>query len=556
MLRSKHCRGLAAAERRALLFGSGLSADELKRPFVAVINSWNEANPGHLHLREVARAVKEGIRQAGGVPFEVYTMGLCDGLALANPKYILPSRDLITAEVEVIVEANQFDAMVLLSTCDKIVPAHLMATARINIPALLVTGGYMALGEHRGMPCTFLEVGKAVGKRQSGGLTQEELDDILRVACAPGGACAFMGTANTMGCVTEALGMSLPGNATMPAIGPRLLDLARRAGEQIMTLLAEGIAPREIITPESIENAIKVSMAIGGSTNCVVHLPAIAVEAGLDIDCLALFDRCSREVPLLCGIAPNGPYYMPNLDQAGGLQAVMKELASGDKLNPNVLTVSGASAGQHWAAATVLDRAVIRSLDAPLQKEGGLAILRGNIAPEGAIVKQSAVCPEMYVFSGPAKVYWSEGDASTALQAGAIRPGDVVLILNQGPRGGPGLVTVFAFTGQLVGMGLGRSVALITDGRFSGATEGACIGHVSPEAAVGGPIAAVRDGDIISIDIPARQLNVALDDAEIEARLATLTPQPGTVVPGSYLSIYAQMVQSLGKGAVLGKRYF
>lgn len=554
MLRSKSTKGVAAAERRALLYGAGLNERMQERPFVAILNSWNEGNPGHLNLRDVAAAVKEGVREAGGMPFELPTMGLCDGVALANPKYILPSRDLIAAEVEVIIEANQFDAMVMLATCDKIVPGYLMAAARLNIPAILVTGGYMRVGVHKGAPCTFLEVGKAVGRFEKGEIPAEELEEILRASCGPGGACSMIGTANTMGCIAEALGMSLPGNCTMPAEGPRILELGRRAGEQIMELLKKGITARDIITERSVRNAIRVTMAIGGSSNVLVHIPAIATEAELEMDCLGAFDEASQQVPLLTGLAPNGPHYMPDFDRAGGLQALMKGLARGHRLDPEVLTCTSRKAGENWGNAEIKDPDVIRSLDNPLQGEGGLAVLRGNIAPDGSVVKQSAVDPEMRVFTGRAKVFWMEDSAQEALGRGEIGPGDVVFILGLGPKGGPGLVTVYTFTSKFAGMGLSHSAALVTDGRFSGATEGLCVGHVSPEAALGGPLAAVRDGDLVTFDIPSRRIHLKVSDQEIQRRLAEFQPKPTRAKKGSYLSVYADSVQSLGRGAVLGPR--
>jgi len=554
MLRSKAVTGVAAAEQRSLLYGAGITEADLAKPFVAVVNSWNEANPGALHLREVAAEVKRGVREAGGVPFEVPTMGLCDGIALANPRYITPSRDLIANEVEVIIEANQFDAMVMVGVCDKIVPAYLMAAGRLDVPALLVTGGYMAVGEHDGRPCTFLEAGKTVGRHRQGEITAGEMEQILKAACAPGGACSMMGTANTMACIAEALGMSLPGNATVPADGPRLLEMAREAGRQILSLLETGITPRKIITDSSMRNTIRCVMAIGGSTNVLVHIPAIAEETELALDCLAEFDAASQDVPLVIGLAPNGPHYMPAFDQAGGLEALLAELARAGKIDPDVMTCTGRTAAENWREVSVKDEEIIRPVSRPFKEQGGLAVLRGNIAPDGSIVKQSAVADGMKAFTGTARVFWGEAAAQEALEDGRIDHGDVVFILGMGPRGGPGLITVYTFTSMLAGRGMTDSVALITDGRFSGATEGACIGHVSPEAAAKGPLAAVRDGDTVSYDIPKRTIHLHVDDEEIRRRVEQMEVHAPKVGRGRYLAQYAELVQSLGKGAVLGKR--
>ena len=554
MYRSKQVTGVAAAERRSLLHGAGVNAGDFKRPFIAVVNSWNEMSPGSLNLREVCRAVKEGVRQAGGIPFEVPTMGLCDGVALANPKYITPSRDLIANVVEVIIEANQFDAMVLVGNCDKIIPGYLMAAARLDLPAIMVTGGYMRVNEYNGAACTFLEAGKAVGRHEKGEITQDELESILEIACPAPGACGMMGTANSMNCIAEALGMSLPGNATTPAYGKGIFELGRRAGEQIMALLENNITARQIITERGMQNAIRVVMAIGGSTNVLVHLPAIATEAGLEMDCLEAFDQASREVPLLAGIAPNGPNYMPDFDRAGGLVSLMAQMANDGLLDGDATTCTGAYARENWSGARVIDAGVIRPLDDPWQAGGALAVLRGNIVPDGCIVKVSAVDPQMRKFEGMAKVFWGEGAAQEALDGGRIAAGDFVIIQGMGPKGGPGLITVYTFTSKLAGLGLTDSVALLTDGRFSGATEGACFGHASPEAAIGGPLAAVQTGDVISYDISTRKIHLHIDQELLAKRLDRLQLPPIEAKPGSYLSLYANNVQSLAQGAVLGQR--
>jgi dihydroxy-acid dehydratase len=553
MFRSKDVCSVAAAEREALLYGAGIKEADQKKPFIAVLNSWNEANPGVLHFDKMVKAVKKGIKKAGGVPFEVPTMGLCDGIALANPKYITPSRDLITNEVETIIEANRFDAMVMLAACDKIIPAYLMAAGRLNIPSILVTGGYMAVGKYKGKKYTFLEAGKSVGRFERGEISEQEKNGILKHSCSPGGACSMMGTANTMACIAEALGMSLPGNSTVPADGRKIAKIAYKAGLRIMDLLQTDITPRKIITNESMRNTIRTVMAIGGSSNVLVHIPAIAYESELCLDCYEEFDLASNEIPMLVGVAPNGPFYMPDFDKAGGLNALMNELAKNNKIEADVLTCTGTTASKNWEGFGILDNTVIHPVSNPYQKTSALAVLRGNIAPEGAIVKQSAVSENMKKFSGKAKVFWGEERAQASLTDGKIIPGDIVFILGMGPKGGPGMITVYTFTSKLAGLGLTDSVALVTDGRFSGATEGACIGHVSPEAALRGPLLAVQDGDEVSYDIEKRTIHLHVDDAEIQRRCLQNEITLNATNRNSYLSQYAEVVRSLGKGATLGR---
>jgi dihydroxy-acid dehydratase len=553
MYRSKKICGVAAAEREALLYGAGVNTEQQKKPFIAVLNSWNEANPGVLHFDKIVKSVKKGIRKGGGVPFELPTMGLCDGIALANPKYITPSRDLIANEVETIIEANCFDAMVMLATCDKIIPAYLMAAGRLNIPAIIVTGGYMAVGSYKGKKYTFLEAGKSVGQFERGEIAEEEMKAILKHSCSPGGACSMMGTANTMACIAEALGMSMPGNATLPADGRIIKKTAYNAGLQIVNLLNNNICPRQIITNESMRNTIRTVMAIGGSTNVLVHIPAIAYESGLTMDCYEEFDVAGQEVPMLVGIAPNGPHYMPEFDAAGGLSALLKELADNKKIDSDVLTCTGNTAKVNWKDAKILDSGVIHRINEPYQKTGALAVLKGNIAPEGAIVKQSAVPEGMKKFTGKAKVFWGEEDAQSALTQGAIKAGDIVFILGMGPKGGPGMITVYTFTSKLAGLGLTESVALVTDGRFSGATEGPCFGHVSPEAALRGPLIAVQDGDKVSYDIEKRTIHLHVDEEELELRRTSNPIFINEVNKTSYLAQYAEIVRSLAKGATLGR---
>jgi dihydroxy-acid dehydratase len=530
--------------------GLGLSDEDLSRPHVAIVNSWSSINPGHVHLRDLAAHVRRGVADAGGLPFDFNTLGLCDGIAFTGSEYILPSRDLITNEVEVIVEAYKMDAMVMLATCDKIVPAFLMAAGRLDIPAIVVTGGYMSSGNLAGRRINFVDVGRSVGATLAGKMSREELDEVVRCGCVAPGACPMMGTANTMCIVCEALGMSLPGNSTVAATSEAIADFAYHGGRGIMRLWEEQRTARQFITPASIENAIRVTMAVGGSTNAVIHIPAIAAEAGLDLDCALAIDRASREVPLLVGVSPNGPHTMEDLDAAGGLRAVMHSLAG--RLHRKALCVNGRTLGENVAEASVLDHEVIRDPRDPLASEGALAILRGNIAPDGAVVKQSAVSSALMKFRGPARVFHSNTGAIEALRDGRISAGDVVVILFQGARGGPGVLSTFPFTSELAGTDLGRSVALVTDGRFSGATEGACIGYVSPEAALRGPILAVRDGDTILYDIPARTLAVELSDEIIAQRLSEADPE--VAIHRGYLGVYQRTVGSLLRGGVLSGR--
>lgn len=535
------------AERKALLRGLGKTEEDLKKPQVAIIDAWSEINPGHVHLRQLSKEVENGVREAGGDPYHFTTLGLCDGITLLGIKYMLPSRELIVNEVEIISEAYQFDAMVLLATCDKIVPAFLMAAARLNIPAIVVTGGYMDAGKCGDRTITFVDVGKSVGAVNSGSMTMDECEEIISNACPAPGACPMMGTANSMCIISEALGMSLPGNSTMSAKSKELSELAYQAGIKVMELWRRGIKPREIITERAIQNAIIACMAIGGSSNTLIHIPAIATSADLQIDCLEYFDYASHEIPLLLGVTPNGSHVMADFDKAGGLGALFKVLIN--KVNVDALTVTGNTVEQNIHNKEVLDWSVIHSIDDCLSREGALAVLKGNLAPEGALVKQSAVPGCMLSFRGTARVFESNEEACKALQDEQIKPGDVVVIRMCGACGGPGVITTFPFTSALAGSKLKDKVALVTDGRFSGATEGACIGYVSPEAALNGPLLAIRDGDIIEYDIPNRRIDVLLSTDEIESRLKnkklTLKYEKG------WLGIYQKTVGSLAKGAVM-----
>lgn len=549
-LRSSLEFGVAWAERKALLKGLGLSDDDLLKPHIAIINSWSDMNPGHKHLRTVAEEVHSGVTEAGGLPFNFNTIGLCDGIAFVGSEYILPSRDLIVNEVEVIIEAYKFDAMVMIATCDKIVPAYMMAAARLDIPAIIVTGGYMPSGKLDGRNVTFVDVGRSIGESQSGKISRDDVEKIINRACPGPGACPIMGTANTMCITAEAIGMSLPGNSTLSALSDELNELASTAGKQILDLWREGITARKIITPESVGNAIKVAMAIGGSTNALIHISAIAAEAELGLDCGRIFDEVSHHVPLLIGISPNGEHLMDDFDKAGGLGALIKEIS--DFIELDALTTTGKTFKENIKNCSVKDSKVIRSINNPISTEGALVVLHGNIASDGALVKQSAIPPNLMKFRGPSKVYSSNESAIEALRNDEIEEGDAVIIIFQGAKGGPGLISTFPFTSELAGSKFLNSVALITDGRFSGATEGACIGYVSPEAALYGPILAIRDGDIIEYDIANRTLNVDLPQEEIDRRLKKAEIEID--IKRGYLGIYQRTVRSIFNGAVLSGR--
>jgi len=544
-------QGVERAPHRSLLRALGLTDAEIERPFVGVVNSYNETIPGHMHLNSIAAAVKAGIRAAGGTPFACSTIGVCDGIAMNHPgmKYSLASRELIADSVETVAEAHAFDALVLVTNCDKITPGMLMAAARVNVPTIVISGGPMLTGHLDGRPIDLTTVFEAVGGYVKGKVSDEELDQIERAACPGCGSCAGMFTANTMNCLTEALGMGLPGNGTVPAVDAGRLRLAKQAGEQIMALLAQNIRPRDILTPRAFRNAITVDMALGGSSNSVLHLLAIAHEAGATLP-LSEFNEISNHTPHLCQMSPAGIHRIEHLNAAGGIPAVMGELAGHGLLDPTALTVTGRTVGENVQHAAVRDRGVIRPVEEPYEPTGGLAILFGNLAPDGAVVKRSAVHPDMLAHSGPARVFDSEEEATKAIMAGDFQRDDVLVIRYEGPKGGPGMREMLTPTSLLSGMGMAKEVALITDGRFSGATQGAAIGHVSPEAAARGPIAAVRNGDIIHIDIPHYTLRLEVPDAEIQRRLAALPPFVSPIKRG-YLRRYLEMVTSASTGAVL-----
>jgi len=545
-------RGIERAPHRALMHAVGWSRADIDKPLIGVINSFTEIVPGHIHLPQIAQAVKAGVRSGGGVPFEVNTIAVCDGIAMNHPgmKYSLPSRELIADSVEIMAEAHAFDALVFIPNCDKIIPGMLMAAVRLNLPAIFVSGGPMLAGrrevngkEERVDVNTIFE---AVGQVAAGKMKPEELEELEELACPGCGSCSGMFTANTMNCLTEALGMGLAGNGTIPAVDARRLELARKAGEQVMRLLTENIRPRDIITREAVDNAFAVDMALGGSTNSILHLMAIAHEAGIDFP-LARVNEISQRTPHLAKMRPAGDYHLEDLDRAGGIPAVMKELKT--LLNLKVKTVSGKALAEVIAESRNNNQEVIRPVAKAHSATGGLATLFGNLAPEGGVVKRAAVAPEMMAHRGTARVFDSEEEATKAIMDKKIKAGEVVVIRYEGPKGGPGMREMLTPTSLLSGMGMDKEVALITDGRFSGATRGAAIGHVSPEAASRGPIAALRDGDIIKIDIENYKLDVELSDKEISERLGKLVEFEPRVKTG-YLKRYAEKVTSASTGAV------
>ena len=542
-------KGLQRAPHRTLLRACGVTDGEMEKPFIGIANSFTEIVPGHIHLREVADAVKLGVAEAGGVPFEFNTMAICDGIAMNHDgmRYSLASREIIADTVESMAQAHSFDALVLIPTCDKVVPGMLMAAARLDIPSIFVTGGPMLPGTYKGKSVDLITVYEAVGAVSSGKMSEDELNELERCACPGAGSCAGLFTANTMACVTEAMGMSLPYCATAHAVAAKKMRLARESGSKIIELLNENITPSLIMSQGAFENAATVDMALGGSTNTILHIPAIASELedkGVKID-LELFDKLEREIPHLAAISPSGPYSMLDLDKAGGIPAVLKNIE--EKINLDLITCTGQTVKENIKDAKVLDYTVIRPLDDPVHKEGGLAILKGNLAPNGAVIKKAAVSPEMMEFEGPARVFNSEEECVNSIFNGEIKEGDVIVIRYEGPKGGPGMREMLNPTSAISGMGL--SVALITDGRFSGGTRGPCIGHVSPEAMTKGPIAALKDGDLIKIDIPNHKLDVMLSEEEINERLAQLV-SPKKDLKG-WLLRYSKMVNSADKGAIL-----
>jgi dihydroxy-acid dehydratase len=529
--------GIERAPHRALLKALGLTDKDIAKPFIGVANSFTNIVPGHIHLKNIAEAVKAGITEAGGTPLEFNTIAVCDGLAMGHQgmRYSLPSRELIADSVEIMVQAHRLDGMVLVSDCDKITPGMLMAAARLDIPAISITGGAMESGTFNGEKVGVSNVFEGMGKVIAEKMTPEELARLENVACPGCGSCNGMFTANTMACLTEALGMSMPYCATALATNAAKLRIAKETGEKIVELTCKNLKPSQILKRETFENAVAVDMALGGSTNSVLHLSAIAQEAGISLP-LKVFDEISRRVPHLCNMVPSGPYDMEDLDNAGGLPALMKELSP--LLHVDALTVTGQTVRENLQNAKVLNDNVIRPLDKPVHKGGGIAILRGNLAPKGAVVKTVAVSPNMLKHTGPARVFDSEQDSVSAMKKREIQPGDVIVIRYEGPKGGPGMPEMLVPTATITGMGLSESVALITDGRFSGATRGPCIGHVAPEAAEGGPIAVIQNGDTITIDISNRALNVDLTEQEIKKRLEAWKPKLPRITKG-YLTRYS-----------------
>jgi len=541
--------GEHGAYPRSLYRAMGFGDADFARPLIGVINSWSEAVPGHYHLRQIAEWVKDGIREAGGTPVEVNTVAACDGITQGpGMHYILPMRDVIAASAELVVGANSFAGVAFLCSCDKIVPGMLMAAARLDLPSIFVTGGPMLPGKVDGRELIASDVKEAIGRHRSGEISDEQFRQIECEACPGPGACPFMGTASTMNCIVETLGLSLPSCATLPAVDPARADLCRASGHRLMSLVRQGSKARDYLTLASLENAVRFCQAIGGSTNAVLHLLALAREVNAPLT-LADFDRLGRETPLIGRFRPAGPLTLLDLHRAGGVMAVLRELLP--LLQAQAPTVAGKSISELASSAPPVDGQVLHRLDQPLAREGGIAVLYGNLAPRGAVVKQSAVSPGMLHHVGPARVFESEEAVRDSLMGREIHPGDVLVIRNEGPRGGPGMREMSIPAAVLIGMGLGESVAMITDGRYSGATRGPCIGHVCPEAYEGGPIAAVQEGDMIEIDIPGRRLSLLVPEPEIARRLGALVPRPPAVDRG-FLRLYSRLVSQADEGAVLG----
>ena len=544
-------KGIQQAPHRSLFNALGLTKEEMDKPLIGIVNSYNEIVPGHMNLDKITEAVKLGVAMAGGVPRVFPAIAVCDGIAMGHEgmKYSLVTRDLIADSTECMARAHQFDALVMIPNCDKNVPGLLMAAARLNIPTIFVSGGPMLAGHLKGKKRSLSSMFEAVGEHAAGKMTDEEVGEYENKVCPTCGSCSGMYTANSMNCLTEVLGMGLRGNGTIPAVYSDRIKLAKHAGMKIMELLEKDIRPRDIMTEEAFMNALTVDMALGCSTNSMLHLPAIAHEAGVELN-VDIANEGSARTPNLCHLAPAGPTYMEDLNEAGGVYAVMNELTKKNLLNLDCLTVTGKTVGENIKNCRNLNPDVIRPIENPYSETGGLAALKGNLAPDSGIVKRSAVVPEMMVHEGPARVFDCEEDAIAAILGGKIVAGDVVVIRYEGPKGGPGMREMLNPTSAIAGMGLGSSVALITDGRFSGASRGASIGHVSPEAAVGGPIALVEEGDIIKIDIPQLKLELDVDEEELERRRAAWIPREPKITTG-YLARYASMVTSGNRGAVL-----
>jgi len=547
-------KGIERAPHRSLFKAMGYTDSEINRPLIGIADSTNSIIPGHIHLDKIVEAVKAGVYMAGGTPIEFGTIGVCDGIAMNHTgmKYSLGSRELIADSIEVMAVAHAFDAMIMVTNCDKIVPGMLMAAARLNIPTIVISGGPMLAGEHPekagSEKIDLVTVFESVGAVLSGKMTEKELSAIEDAACPTCGSCAGMFTANSMNCLTEAIGMGLPGNGTIPAVMAARIRLAKEVGMQIISLLEKNITPKKIMTEKAFKNALTIDMALGCSTNTVLHLTALAKEAGVDID-LNLINEISKVTPHLCSLSPGGKDHLEDLNRAGGISAVIKELSGAGLINDECITVTGKTVGENTRDKMILDNNVIRSIDNPYHSQGGLAIMFGNLAPDGCVVKQSAVLDEMLCHEGPARVFDSEEDAGKAIMENKIKKGDVIVIRYEGPRGGPGMREMLTPTSAIAGMKLDAHVALLTDGRFSGGTRGAAIGHISPEAMQGGPIAIIPEGDLISIDIPGKNITLKVSEEEIQNRLSKWSPPEPKITHG-YMARYARMVSSASDGAV------
>lgn len=549
--------GVARAPHRSLFYAMGYLPEDLEKPLVGIVNAHNEIIPGHFHLNEIVQAVKLGVSAGGGTPVEFPSIGICDGISMnhSGMKYPLASRELIADSIEVMTMAHKFDALVLVGNCDKVVPGMLMAAARLNVPAIYVSGGPMLTGKHKGKTIDLVHGAfEGVGAYAEGKITSEDLAQIENSSCPTCGSCSGLFTANSMNCLAEALGMALPGNGTIPAPYGSRKQLAKRAGMKIVELIKSNIKPRDILTLKAFKNAVALDMAIGGSSNTTLHLLAIANEAKVDLD-LNEFDAISRKVPNITKLSPAGKHSIEDLNNAGGVSAVLKLLNDAGLIEADTITVTGKTLAENICDAQVLDPTVIKPLNTPYYKEGGIAILKGNLAPDGAVIKQSAVEPEMLCHRGPARVFNSEEDAFAAIMDKQIKSGDVVIIRYEGPKGCPGMREMLSPTAAIIGMGLEKSVALLTDGRFSGGTRGPCIGHISPEAYEGGPIAVLEDGDIIEIDLPNRIIKVELSDEELKERLSKWVVPPIKAEEGTYLYRYSKLVSSASTGAVLKKDF-
>jgi len=544
-------KGIERAPHRSLMKAMGYTNEEISRPLIGIAHAHNEIIPGHIHLDKILEAVKTGVRMAGGTPIAFGTIGVCDGIAMNHTgmKYSLASREIIADSVEIMAQAHPFDGLVMIPNCDKVTPGMLMAMLRVNIPSIMVSGGPMLTGRFQGKDVHLVSVFEGVGRVKANTMTEEELCELEDSACPGCGSCAGMFTANSMNCLTEAIGLGLPGNGTIPAVAAARIRLAKQAGMAVLDLLDKNICPRDIATAEAFENAMAVDMALGCSTNTVLHVPAIAHEAEVDLT-LEHFNEVSEKAPHLCSLIPGGPHSLQQLDEAGGVPAVILELSKKNIIHLDVMTVTGKTLGENLSRVQVRDHEIIRTTDNPYHVKGGIAVLYGNLAPDGAVVKQSAVDKEMLTHEGPARVYNSEEEAQSAILGNKINPGDVVVIRYCGPKGGPGMPEMLSPTSAIIGMGLGKSVALLTDGRFSGGTQGACLGHISPEAAVGGPIGLVKEGDIIHIDIPAKKIELKVDNAELESRRREWQPPEPKITTG-YVARYSKLVTSGSTGAVL-----